>query len=48
MSPVAPQTVSGFQEFKNGLKTIDYGRGTIKPYLWGYQSPKQSKKKRKV
>tara|TARA_B100000965_G_scaffold195103_1_gene163010 strand:- start:135 stop:485 length:351 start_codon:yes stop_codon:yes gene_type:complete len=37
-----------WDKFKNGLKTIDYGSGTIKPYLWGYQSPKQSKKKRKV
>ena len=28
------------------LKTIDFGNGTVKPNLWGYQAPK-SKKKRK-
>ena len=37
-----------WDKFKSGLKSIDYGSGTIKPYLWGYQSPKQPKKKRKV
>ena len=37
-----------WDKFKNSLKSIDYGNGTINPNLWGYQSPKQSKKKRKV
>ena len=36
-----------WDKFKSGLKSIDYGMGTIKPNLWGYQSPKSSKKKRK-
>ena len=36
-----------WDKFKSGLKSIDYGKGTIKPNLWGYQSPKSSKKKRK-
>ena len=37
-----------WDKFKDGIKSIDYGKGTIKPNLWGYQSPKPSKKKRKV
>tara|TARA_B100001996_G_scaffold94089_1_gene70360 strand:- start:45 stop:404 length:360 start_codon:yes stop_codon:yes gene_type:complete len=37
-----------WDKFKSGLKKIDYGKGSIKPNLWGYQSPKQSKKKRKL
>ena len=36
-----------WDKFKSGLKSIDYGKGTIKQNLWGYQSPKSSKKKRK-
>tara|TARA_B100000965_G_scaffold258468_1_gene217856 strand:+ start:5771 stop:6118 length:348 start_codon:yes stop_codon:yes gene_type:complete len=36
-----------WDKFKDGLKSIDYGNGTIKPYLWGYQSPKPKGKKRK-
>tara|TARA_B100000902_G_scaffold283852_1_gene269848 strand:+ start:159 stop:506 length:348 start_codon:yes stop_codon:yes gene_type:complete len=36
-----------WDKFKDGIKSIDYGKGTIKPNLWGYQSPKPSKKKRK-
>ena len=35
-----------WDKFKRGLKSIDYGKGTIKPNLWGYQYPKSSKKKR--
>ena len=35
-----------WDKFKNGLKSIDYGNGTIKPNLWGY-SPTPPKKKRK-
>ena len=37
-----------WDKFKSGIKSIDYGKGSIKPNLWGYQSPKTSKKKRKV
>ena len=37
-----------WDKFKDGIRSIDYGKGSIKPNLWGYQSPKQSKKKRKV
>jgi len=36
-----------WDKFKGGLKSIDYGNGTIKPNLWGYQSPTSKKKKRK-
>tara|TARA_B100000131_G_scaffold252209_1_gene245985 strand:- start:362 stop:712 length:351 start_codon:yes stop_codon:yes gene_type:complete len=36
-----------WDKFKNDLKTIDYGNGTIKPNLWGYQSTTTKKKKRK-
>ena len=35
-----------WDKFKSGLKSINYGNGSIKPNLWGY-SPPQSKKKRK-
>ena len=34
-----------WDKFKGDLKSIGYGQGTIKPNLWGYQSP--TKKKRK-
>jgi len=36
-----------YDKFKSGLKSIDYGQGTIKPNIWGYKSPQQQKKKRK-
>ena len=36
-----------WDKFKGGIKSIEYGKGSIKPNLWGYQSPKSSKKKRK-
>ena len=36
-----------YDKFKNGLKKIDYGFGTIKPNLWGYQAQGPKKKKRK-
>ena len=29
------------------LDLIDYGKGTIKPALWGYNNPKTKTKKRK-
>ena len=35
-----------WDKFKGGLKSIDYGNGTIKPYLWGYKAPQQKKKRK--
>ena len=36
-----------YDKFKTGLKIIDYGKGTIKPALWGYNNSKTKTKKRK-
>ena len=36
-----------YDKFKMGVKIIDYGKGTIKPALWGYNNPKTKTKKRK-
>ena len=36
-----------WDKFKGGIQSIDYGKGSIKPNLWGYQSPTTRKKKRK-
>ena len=36
-----------WDKFKDGIKSIGYGKGTVKPNLWGYQSPATKKKKRK-
>ena len=36
-----------YDKFKQGLKMIDYGKGTVKPNLWGYQTQGPKKKKRK-
>mgnify|MGYP001368692216 FL=1 len=36
-----------WDKFKGGLKSIDYGKGTVKPNLWGYQQAPPKKKKRK-
>ncbi len=36
-----------WDKFKDGLKKIDYGNGTISPKLWGYESTPSRKKKRK-
>ena len=36
-----------WDKFKDNLKSIGYGQGTIKPNLWGYQSPTSARKKRK-
>ena len=36
-----------WDKFKSGLKSIEYGSGTISPKLWGYQSTTSKKKKRK-
>ena len=35
-----------YDKFKNGIKSIDYGHGTIKPQSWGYKSPQQKKKRK--
>ena len=35
-----------YDKFKSDLKSIDYGRGTIKPNLWGYTPPSKSKKRK--
>jgi len=38
-----------YDKFKQGgIQSIDYGQGTIKPNLWGYQNPSPKKKKRKA
>ena len=36
-----------YDKFKMGVKIIDYGKGTIKPALWGFNNPKTKTKKRK-
>ena len=36
-----------YDKFGKGIKSIDYGRGTIKPALWGYQSATAPKKKKR-
>ena len=36
-----------YDKFKMGIKIIDYGKGTIKPALWGYQSETAPKKKKR-
>ena len=36
-----------YDKFKSGLKKIDYGYGTTKPNLWGYQSAQGPKKKKR-
>ena len=35
-----------WDKFKGDLKSIEYGKGSIKPYLWGYQSPTKKKKRK--
>ena len=35
-----------YDKFKMGVKIIDYGKGTIKPALWGYNSTTAPKKKK--
>ena len=35
-----------WDKFKGGLKSIDYGKGTVKPNLWGYKAPQQKKKRK--
>ncbi len=36
-----------YDKFKDSLKTIEFGHGSIKPNLWGYKEPQKQKKKRK-
>jgi len=36
-----------WDKFKGGLKDIQYGKGTISPKMWGYQSPNAPKRKKK-
>ena len=36
-----------WDKFKDGLKSIEYGKGTVSPKLWGYQTAPSRKKKRK-
>ena len=36
-----------YDKFKMGIKIIDYGKGTIKPALWGYNNSKTPKKKKR-
>ena len=35
-----------YDKFKNGIKSIEYGCGTIKPQSWGYKSPQQKKRRK--
>ena len=37
-----------WDKFKGGIKSIEYGKGSINPNLWGYQSTPTRKKKRKA
>ena len=36
-----------YDKFRMGIKIIDYGKGIIKPSLWGYQSATAPKKKKR-
>ena len=36
-----------WDKFSKGLKSIEYGSGTVSPKLWGYQSPNTPKRKKK-
>ena len=36
-----------YDKFKMGVKIIDYGKGTIKPALWGYNGTTAPKKKKR-
>ena len=35
-----------WDKFKDGIKSIGYGKGTVKPNLWGYSSPTKKKKRK--
>ena len=34
-----------WDKFRDNLKSIDFGYGTINPKTWGYQAPKTKKRK---
>ena len=36
-----------YDKFKQGLKDIQYGKGTISPKVWGHRSKQAGKKKRR-
>ena len=36
-----------WDKFKSGLKSIEYGKGTVSPKLWGYQTASTSRKKKR-
>ena len=36
-----------YDKFSKGLKSIEYGSGTVSPKLWGYQTKTSRKKKNK-
>ena len=36
-----------YDKFRKGLKSIEYGSGTVSPKLWGYQTTTSKKKKRR-
>ena len=36
-----------YDKFNMGIKIIDYGKGTIKPALWGYNNTTAPKKKKR-
>ena len=36
-----------YDKFKMGVKIIDYGKGTIKPALWGFNNTTAPKKKKR-
>ena len=35
-----------WDKFKDGIKSIGYGKGTVKPNLWGYSTPTKKKKRK--
>ena len=35
-----------WDKFMGGIQSIDYGKGSIKPNLWGYKAPQQKKKRK--
>ena len=35
-----------WDKFKGGIKSIGYGKGTVKPNLWGYSTPTKKKKRK--
>ena len=35
-----------YDKFKNGIRDIDFGHGTIKPNIWGYKQPEKKKRRK--